>query len=230
MRPSCLLLLPLAGIIAMSGGCSLLRKPDKANIELRKQNQELQARLAESQRTSEADAARLRSIEGRAEPLPTLPRERLAKLFTAHDIKLGRLTGGADLDPAKPGQEGLKIHVTPLDETGDPIKAAGAFTVEAFDLSQDQGVKIGTWTIDAAAARENWSSVLNRYEYVFSLPWQMPPMTTSLHLDVTFDDELTQRRFKKSADVTVDSPPGAEPANAATGPAAAPATLPASAN
>ena len=77
--------------------------------------------------------------------------------------------------------------------------------------------KIGTWTFDLASAREHWTSVLNRYNYVLPLPWQTPPTGSQVHLDVTFQDELTQARFKKSADVTVE-PPRTKPPAAATQP------------
>ena len=162
----------------------------------------------------------IRSLQERNGSLPTLPHERLQRLFTTHDVTLGRLTGGADLDPAKPGHEGLKIYATPVDQTGDQLKAAGTFTVEAFDLVRDEGAKIGTWTFDAAASRAAWSSVLNRYNYVLTCPWQTPPQGADLHVVVTFVDGLTQGQFKKTVDVKVDVPQSSQPA---TSPAPAPA-------
>jgi hypothetical protein len=196
----------LACCVPALSGCFLVKKPDKSNIELRKKNQELESRIGDLQRKSEGDVATIRSLQDKAGILPTLPQDRLAKLFTTHDISLGRLTGGADLDPAKPGDEGLKVYVTPLDESGDPLKAAGSFKIDAFDPSPEKGARVGTWSIDATAARAAWSSVLNRYNYVLMLPWQTPPAGNQLHIDVTFVDELTQREFKKSTDVTVTRP------------------------
>jgi hypothetical protein len=194
----------LASCLPAVGGCFLLGKPDKANIDLRKKNQELEAQVADLQRKSGGDAATIDSLQNRVGTLPTLPRERLDRLFTTHDLKLGKLTGAADLDAAKPGHEGLKVYATPIDQAGDPIKAAGTFTVEAFDLSRDERPKIGTWTFDLDATRQAWTSVLNRYEYVLTLPWQpTPPGGESLHVEVTFVDELTQAQFKKSLDVTL---------------------------
>lgn len=188
------------------GGCTLFKKPDKANIELRKQNQNLEAVIKDLEHKSAGDAAMIDSLQNRVGTLPTLPRERLAKLFTTHDIKLGRLTGGADLDVSKPGQEGLKIFVTPVDETGDALKAAGSFIVEAFDLSRENKPKIGTWTVEGDTAKQAWSSVLNRANYVLTLPWQTVPKGETLHLEITFIDELTQARFRKTIDVAVQPP------------------------
>src|SRR5215213_7567561 len=116
-----LILVLLAGAAPLCGGCFLIKSPDKANIALRKQNQELQAKVDELQRRQTGDAAMIAALQDKSGTLQTLPRERLERMFTTHDLKLERLTGGADLDASKPGQEGLKVHVAPLDQTGDPI-------------------------------------------------------------------------------------------------------------
>jgi hypothetical protein len=206
-------------LLGVGGGCSLLKKPNKANIELRKQNQDLQTRVKELELQHEAEAARIHGFEQKAGTLPTLPQDRLDKLFTTHDLKLGKLTGGIDLDPKKSGQEGLKVHATPIDQTGNSLKAAGSFTVEAFDVSGTQPALVGKWTFDAGAARQAWTSVLNRYEYVLTCPWQTPPAGPSLHLSVTFVDELTQGNFTKTIDVTVEPPTGATSKPSAAPPA-----------
>lgn len=218
-HPPARLLLALGALSLTCGGCGLIGGPrNTANIELRKENQSLRDKVAVMERQAEAAAAAIRSHEAEVGSLPTLPGERLGKLFTTHDIKLGRLTAGADLDPQKPGHEGLKIYVTPLDGDGDPLKAAGAFTIEAFDLARGEGAKVGTWTFDVDAARRQWSSVLNRYNYVLTCPWQQQTLPTggNLHVVVTFVDELTRGTFKKSVDVAVDAPPARSDRSTAT--------------
>jgi hypothetical protein len=109
------------------------------------------------------------------------------------------------------------VFVTPVDDAGDIIKAAGALTVEAFDLAGEQPVKLGTWTFDLPASRKLWSSVLNRFHYTLPCPWQgKTPAGERLHVEVTFVDELTQASFKKSVDVTVHPPTATAPASAPT--------------
>lgn len=223
----------VTGALLLSGGCGLIGGPrNTANIELRKENAALREQVQKLELQAQADAAAIQSHEEKVGTLQTLPRERLATLFTTHDLKLGRLTGGADLDPKQPGHEGLKIYATPTDGSGDPLKAAGAFTVEAFDLSRDGGAKVGTWTFDVEAAARQWTSVLNRYNYVLRCRWQAPPTTGSVHVVVTFVDELTQGTFKKSVDVTLELPPppaDPPPPSTTTAPATTPATTPAAA-
>jgi hypothetical protein len=221
-RPPLVPLLILGALLPAPGGCGLIGGPrNSANIELRKENQTLRDQVATLERQVQENAAVIRSREEASGTLQTLPRERLGRLFTTHDVKLGRLTGGADLDPRRPGHEGLKVYVTPTDGDGDPLKAAGAFTVEAFDVAAAGGpARVGAWAFDVEAARRQWSSVLNRYNYVLTCPWQSPPPRGgSLHVVVTFVDELTGGTFKKSVDVTVEAPAGEAPA---TAPATAP--------
>src|SRR5215213_1344419 len=90
--------------------------PSKPNIELRKQNATLRHDLETLKLERQADAATIRGLESRATTVPVLPSDRLGKLFTAHGLRLGKLTGGGDIDPSKPGDEGLQIYVVPTDQ------------------------------------------------------------------------------------------------------------------
>src|SRR3954452_4154622 len=115
--------------------CTSCSSPSTANIELRKEKQALQDQIAELNRVHQADQATIQGLQNQIGTLPTLPQNRLDQLFTVHGLELGRLTGGADLDPKKPGDEGIKVYATPTDDDGEPIKAAGTFVIEAFDLA-----------------------------------------------------------------------------------------------
>lgn len=191
-------------VAALLGGCG---KPNQANIALRKQIQDLQQELAGVRQAREADQARLRGLEARATTVPTLPQEQLDRLVTTHGLQIGRLSGGADLDPAKSGDEGLKVYVVPIDIEGDPIKAAGEFTVEAFDLSDPANPLIGRWTFDGRQ-KELWYSELMLYNFVLPCPWQhRVPGDEKLTVRVTFVDELTQRQFTAQKVVPVRPPP-----------------------
>src|SRR5215213_9638492 len=122
-------------LLAPCGGCKLFGgSPDAANIKLRKENQKLAAQVEDLKQQAAANAALAQSLRASRPSLPALPTERVEKLWTTRGLKFGRLTGGADLDRSKPGDEGIKVYVAPTDQTGDAIKAAGSFTVEAFDL------------------------------------------------------------------------------------------------
>lgn len=169
-------------------------KPSKANIELRKQNDELQAKIKTLEGERAGDKATIASLQSGATTVPSLSQERVDELFTVTGLKLGSMTGLADLDPAKPGNDGLKIYVVPRDSSNDALKAAGAFTIEAFDLSAKEP-RIGAWTFTPAQAKQHWVGLGWLYEYVLPCPLETMPDAKELTIKVTFTDALTQRVF-----------------------------------
>jgi hypothetical protein len=190
-------------LLLTATGCG---SPNTASIVVRKQNQDLQDQIATLTRARQADAATISGLQQRIGTVPTLSQERLDKLFTTHGIKLGRLTGGADLDRNKPGDEGIKVYVTPFDDDGEPLKAAGSFVIEAFDLAA-KTPEIGRWTFDVSAARKAWNGAFLSHQYVMPCPWQKPPQHEELTIKVTFRDELTEREFHEQTVVKVHLPP-----------------------
>src|SRR4051812_12066002 len=119
----CLAVLPL-----FTGGC-IFGKPNQANIGLRKKLQQLEEQVTTLQAQRAADQqliAAYQRANSSASSQPSLPPDRLAQLVTTRALKFGRLTGGRDSDPKTPGDEALKVYVVPIDEAGQPIKAAGS--------------------------------------------------------------------------------------------------------
>ena len=212
-------LLALLVLLPSLGGCGLiLGSPNRASIKVRKQNQQLEGQIAKLKQEVSARDATIRGLNQRVGTVPTLEPARLEKLFTVHAMKLGRLTGGADLDGSKPGDEGFKVYAVLLDQHGDEIKAAGTFVVEAFDLSGGEPERLGRWEFGLDQAQANWHSFLMRYEYVLTCPWQgAVPRTSDVTVRVTYTDELTGRVFteQRVAKVNVPPPtssPGTQPA------------------
>lgn len=193
----------LVGALLMTGCGS----PDKANIQLRKDRQQLQAKLDDLKLRHDAAMARLAAYENQTGTVETLPAERLGQLFTTHKIDLGDLTGGADTDPKLPGDEALKVYLVPKDEMGHPIKATGHVLVEAFDLTKPNDNRIGRWEFEPGQLKDHWRTFLRLNEFVLTLPWQTRPERASLALKVTFTDALTGRTFEKLKDVQVKPPP-----------------------
>ena len=177
----------------MAGGCG---SPNLASIKVRRENQDLRNKLAELQRREQAHLAQIRALEANATTVPSLSTERLNTLFTTHGLRFGRLTGGADLDPKSPGNDGLKIYVVPTDGHGQPIKAAGSFVVEAFDLAKGDNHRVGRWEYPLEQAAKNWFGQAMLYTYVLPAPWQeQRPEHDDITIRVTFTDALTGRTF-----------------------------------
>jgi outer membrane murein-binding lipoprotein Lpp len=200
----------LAGAVAIAG----CKSPNKANIQLRKDKQQLESQIEDLRTKLDAALAQIEAYEKQAGTVQTLPRERLDLLYTVHRIDLKNLTGGADLDLQSPGDEALKVYLIPLDESGAPIKATGHVTVELFDLARPHDNRIGRWELEPAQMKETWRSLLSLNAFVLTLPWQTAPERPDLAVKVTFRDLLTGRTFDKLTDIRVkppSSPPATQP-------------------
>jgi hypothetical protein len=185
---------------AFLAGCS---HPSEANIQLRKDKQTLEAQVGDLQEQLNAASARVRGLEQQRGSLPTLPQDRLDKLVTVHGIKLGRLTGGAPANVANAPDEGLKVYLSPVDETREELKATGTVEVEAFDLNLPGENRIGHWTFDSNTLKSRWRSLGMLRAFVLECPWQKPPQHSKLTVKVTFRDDLTGRVFDQTQEVTV---------------------------
>jgi hypothetical protein len=182
--------------------------PNLASIQLRKENQSLRDQITNLNRQHDADQATIRGLENKDGTVQILPTQRVDWLFTVHGLKLGRLTGGADLDASKPGDEGIKVYVVPTDDDGDSIKAAGTFVVDAFDLAKSGDNRVGHWEFDSQQTRKSWFGSGLMYTYVLTCPWEnSPPEHSELTLKITFVDGLTQRQFEVQKVVKVSLPP-----------------------
>jgi hypothetical protein len=112
-----------------------------------------------------------------------------------HGLKFGELTGGDNSDSTQTIDNELKVYVVPLDGDGTPIKAAGTFTVEAFDLDDPGKPLVGTWRFSPEQVRKLFYNQLLLYTYVLPCPWSKQPAHADLTVRVTFDDTLTGRQF-----------------------------------
>ena len=75
----------IAVVCVSSTGCL---GPSKANIALRKENQELQQRIWSLERARQGDLQRIAAIE-QPSTRPTLPYAEMQKLYTAHGLSFG---------------------------------------------------------------------------------------------------------------------------------------------
>lgn len=189
------------GFIAVLCAAGCFPKPNKANIELRKQVQSLEVKIADLELRRAADKAAIDSLSG-DRTIQTLPSDKLDRLFVTSSLKFKNIVVGEDLDPNTPGDEGFKIGVVPVDEFGDEFKAAGSLTVELFDLAAPE-TRLGQWTIDTAEARQKWLSSFVFDGYVLPFKWQTPPTHGKLLVKVTFVEELTGRKFEATSELNV---------------------------
>jgi outer membrane murein-binding lipoprotein Lpp len=196
---------PLLAVLVGLGltGCGA---PSAVNIELRKQNQTLQAKVDQLTTQHDRDLAALAAAQRGHPTTRALDQQQLDQLFTTHGIKVGYLTGGDNPTADQTTDSQLKVYVVPTDEQGTPIKAAGSFKVQAFDLQDPKKTVLGTWSFDQTQTRDLFFSQMGLYTYVLTCPWQSVPAHADITLRITFDDALTGREFVEQAQAKVRPP------------------------
>ena len=158
--------------------------PDKANVTLRKENQDLKQQVDQLKHQHDADVASL-AAEQAGTTQPAVGAAQLDQLFTVASIDLNKLTSYRD--------DALKVYVTPKDSAGDTIKMAGAVTIDAFDLSIKDKPQVGHWEFPANEAGKNWFESLIVRGYALNCPVKLEATTTELTVRVSFVDTLTAR-------------------------------------
>ena len=139
--------------------------------------------------------------------------KRLEHLFHVQRIRLGRYTGGADMND-QPGDDGIKVFCEPVDRHGSVLKAAGAVTVQLFDLAAPPArskIFEKTWPVETI--HKAWSGGLLGGHYRLECRWPAPPAHDEITVRVEFLDYLTGDRFtaQKLCKITLPPPPTTAP-------------------
>ena len=192
-----LLLLAAAAIgcngAAPDGDVGRLQKLEQENVKLR----------AEAGKLRETITAQGTQIE----TLQALGPKRLDKLFYVTSIKLGRYTGGVDLD-GKEGDDGIRVYLIPQDADGHTLKAAGNVRVQLFDLAAEEKDRmIATYTFTVETIGKNWAGGFLTKHYKFDCPWKTPPARAEITVRASFTDYLTGKDFTAQKLCKVDLPP-----------------------
>ena len=193
---------------AAADGCDPATSPQTLATQLaeaRKQTADLYKQVKALEQDVSARDEHIARLQG-------LGDKRMDLLFIVADIKLGR-TSGVNLDKT-PGDDGVRVYLKPIDRNGHTLKAAGAVTIQLFDLSEGAAKNLlerHDFPVEQAA--EHWSSFLASH-YRFDCPWTAgPPKAKELTVRVTFTDYLTGKTFTAQKVITIDLPtPATQPA------------------
>ncbi|MHC4877866.1 MAG: hypothetical protein ACYTGL_15505 [Planctomycetota bacterium] len=116
------------------------------------------------------------------------------------------LTGGLDRD-AIPGDELLSVLVTPVDQSGTPVRPDGMLSVTAFDYSLPKDrQQVGRWEWDTQATESLWMAGVLATGYRFTGAWDTPPVTDSIVLHARFVTPNGEQ-FDATEKVSVDAVP-----------------------
>ena len=199
------LVLVWAFVIAMPFGCRSNTELIEAELRAKERQLEEMRALLDCRNCQiqalEMDIARLRRQQMQ------LPSGAAPLCPAVQSLALGRLTGGVDLDPKRPGDEALQILVEPLDCDGQSVKVPGTLQVQALEITP-QGIKVplSTWQISSRDLRQKWDDpIFGQPAYRITLPWKAWPMTRRLRVVARFitpDEQV----FEAEKDVEIELP------------------------
>ena len=184
---------------AFLSGC----RPSSANIKLRKERDQLQSRVQELETLRQGDIARIKALESQEGQPAMVAQDSLERLYTAHGLSFGRLTGGYRENDNDAHDSGVVVHVVPIDQEGQTLKAAGSFGISVFDLSVPEKPLVAQRQFTLEQAREAWNGRAMLFNYVLKVPFQATPKNPKLMVRVEFTDALTGRVLVGEKEVTV---------------------------
>jgi hypothetical protein len=200
IRPGSAGVILAAMLATLISGCG---SPSAANIELRKQKQALEEQVDQLKSQHQRDADALAACRRSHPTTSVLTPDRLDQLVTAHGLSIGLLTGGDNPDSTQPFDSQLKIYAVPIDRDSTPIKVAGGFKIEAFDLDDPARPVVGNWSFDLQQTRGLFYNRFSLYTYVLTCPFPKIPLHSDLTIRVTFDDALTGAEFVEQTQVKI---------------------------
>jgi len=185
----------LAGCQQSSENKPLLSKID----QLTQEKARLEKDLAQSDSEKEQLKQQVQSLSG-------LPRGvRLDNLYRLQRVKIHRYTNVLDED--KDGKrEKLVVYLQPIDDQGDIIKAAGAVSVQLWDLNQTSGeALLGQWSVKVGELKKRWVTFLvTNYRLTFDLAETIERLEKPLTVKVAFTDYLSGKVFNEQRVIEPD--------------------------
>jgi hypothetical protein len=177
-----------------------LREQRVANDKLREKLESTQAALSETQKRIKTlrespPGSEVTLTSGASPAFSSIDRLELSSL----------LSGGLDRD-AVPGDELLSVLATPVDKSGNAVRADGSLTITAFDYAlpaDDQTV--GQWEWDVETTATLWSDGVVGTGYRLTEQWQKQPRSKRIVLHARFVT-TEGRQFDATQTVTIDVP------------------------
>ena len=179
-------------LLAVFVGCA---NKDAQLAEAQNQNHELRQQLRQSQQTTETQQDTIHRQAEQIRNLSELGPERLDILFKVQRIKLGRYSGGTNLDE-NPGDDGVRVYIIPQDDAGRTVTAAGSIQVDVFDLTEKSEPLLMSYSFSPDQAKQHFRAGGLTNHYNITCPWKDAlPSGNEITIRVKFIDYLTGQSF-----------------------------------
>jgi hypothetical protein len=195
----------LAGVttLLLAGACQ-----STTRIDYERELQVLRETIAGQQDQLTAQRATIDTLTEQLDTVRAIKSEDLAKIFHPVTLEIDRHSGGYDAD-GQPGDDGVVVYLRPRDAEGDVLKVAGEIRIQLYDLAAPPRENlIGEYVIPVEQARELWHGKLLTNHYTIRCPWPHgPPRHSTITINATFIDYLTQRVLSAQRTCEVRLPP-----------------------
>ena len=175
---------------------------EKQRDDAHQKSQTLKKQIEQLTTESTRDKSQIKSLQN-------LGDKRLDLLFHVVKIDIDRHSGGVDVD-GKPGHDVVRVFLSPRDQDGSAIKAAGDVKIALHDLAAPEGkTLIAEYEFPVDEISKHWASGFMTYHYSFDCKLPAPPPTgDKITIHVTFIDYLTGKTFTAQKPVTILLPQG----------------------
>jgi hypothetical protein len=187
-------LISLAFAFGCDGGTAGKSTPSQQIQQLTAEKTALQNQLAQTQ-------AENNQLKKQTESLSTLPPDKRAgAIYHLKSVKIGSYTNFYDDDktPGAAGKKKLVVYVTPIDETGDPVKAGGTIEIQLWDLNKKENeARLANWQIEPNELKTLWLAGIfsSSYRLSFDTAGIVDKFDKPLTVKVNFTDYLSGVTF-----------------------------------
>ena len=195
----------LAGSLLLAiTGCSHGGRVEKANDELRQENETLKQQIAEVTARNKELESELHRPSGVA---TTLPEDIRANIPHVTAIEIGRLSFARDTDgDGRP--DTLTIYLNPTDGRGRFTQLVGTLTISAAVVPADADAStVGRASFTPAQVRDAYRSALTGTHYVFEVPIKLPAGTTAppdrAMVNAEYIDGVTGEKFSAERSISL---------------------------
>ncbi len=160
-----------------------------------KENQALREDKGRLERSVSDRDGTISSLSRQVEHLKSFGANRPADAFAPVKVEIASLSGGADYD-GQPGDDGVTLHLRPVDADGSVVKAPGKITIQLLDnsvLGSPRVVGVCVFD-DVSQLRTMWYGLVGTNHYTIRCPFPPGaslPASRQLLVSVAFVDYLT---------------------------------------
>ncbi len=180
------------------------------DADLRREISTLREQLRAREHELATQKASLDELTSRLAIVRGISADDLKKIYYPERLVIDKISGGGSYNK-EPGDDGVTVHLRPIDRDGDVIKVAGDIRIQLYDLAAPASETfIGEYFVPADQVGPLWHGQFLAGHFTIKCPWpKAPPKHSEITIRATFVDYFTQRVVTAQATCKVQLPASA---------------------